>query len=191
MENRIDIKLFRTESKFKFIKDIFVKQGDTLEGKELEFYNLDKEGISSLEGKSQGDNTEFLYNIIPVLSNVDITINKDEFIKMCKVPSGAFAEYIDLLLEHITNMFKTAVKLSNVEEKVNNFIAENNIPIPESEPIKVRTRNDVEKEIQDAYNQLKTDKEHRVEILYTIDYLEDELKKFEDGGTKEEVVPIE
>lgn len=177
MENRINIKLFKAESKFKFIKDIFVKQGDTLEGKELEFYNLDKESINKLGEQSEGNNIEFLFRIIPVLSNIDMTISMDEFEKMCSIPSGAFADYIDLLMEHITNMFKTAVKLNGVEEKVNNFITENNIPIPE--PIKVRTKEDVENEIQGLYEQIKTDKEHRIEILEKINKLEEEAGNLE------------
>lgn len=132
MENRIDIKDFKAVTKFTFLEGMFKKVEKRLEGKELEFYNLDKDNIEKMikeENIDAKDNILFLFKLIPVLSNVDMTIEKEEFEKMCKVPSLQFANYVDLLMDHIKTMFTTAKKLISMEDKIKDFAIENDIKL--------------------------------------------------------------
>jgi hypothetical protein len=99
------------------------------------------------------------------------------FIEFDRLPIVVLLQlFVDLLMEHITNMFMTAVKLSTIDSKINNLMTENNIELPVEQPVKTRTKEDIENEIQELYEKMKTDKENRIQILENINQLEKELE---------------
>lgn len=180
--DRIDIKDFKSISRFTVIEGIFKKAEKSLEGKELEFYNLDKDTLDKIMQEKdidKGDNIDFLFRVIPIFSNVDMTINRDEFAKMYKIPSLQFANYIDLLMEHIVEMYKTGQALVSLESKVQDFAKENNIIIPEPKIEIVKTKEEI---IEELYKEIENSIGDRVkikELMNKINELEKEVESIE------------
>jgi hypothetical protein len=178
---RIDIKLFKAQSKVKVIMGKLIKQIDILEEKEIEFYNISIADIKKM--KQIDDNIEMFFDLIPVLSNVDMTISKEEFKEMCNKPSLIFINYINSLMEHITDIYTTMSQLSNATSKINSFNLDNKIDLDKIKEIqeleKIKTKEELQKEIGELYENMKIDKENRLEYLSEIDVLEEELSKLE------------
>lgn len=171
---RINLSDFKAISKYEFINGLFKKIEKNLENKELEFFSMSEETVKSLIEKQVSNNDiEFLYDIIPVLSNVNCDIDFKEFEKMCKYPSAQLADYITLLLNHFKELCLTANKLNDLESNVAETMKELNIEIPVIEPVKTK-----EEQIEELYAELSTctseDKEKRREIMKKIQELENE-----------------
>ncbi|MBU3142226.1 hypothetical protein [Clostridium sp. CF012] len=120
MEN-IKISWFKGVSKFKFVDNLFSKVEDKLQGKELEFYNVDLESINKIQGKN-GDDYGFLYSLAGVISNVETDVTSEEFKQMCLCPSLQFSLYVEQLLEHYKNTFLNAKKMIEMSNKSEAFI---------------------------------------------------------------------
>lgn len=170
-ENRIKISMFRPVIKLKFLNGIFNKVSENLEGKEVEFYRIGQETIDKVkEIKAENmTNEEFLYNMIPSISNIEMDIDLEEFSKMVKVPTSEFAQLINNVMDVLVDVLKSGQEIINLEEKINTIAEENNIEIPQ-EPVKTK-----EEQLQELYNELteyKDDKEKRKEILKQITDLE-------------------
>ncbi|MEA4826872.1 MAG: hypothetical protein VB130_09595, partial [Clostridium sp.] len=155
----------------KFLNGIFNKVSENLEGKEVEFYRIGQETIDKVkEIKAENmTNEEFLYNMIPSISNIEMDIDLEEFSKMVKVPTSEFAQLINNVMDVLVDVLKSGQEIINLEEKINTIAEENNIEIPQ-EPVKTK-----EEQLQELYNELteyKDDKEKRKEILKQITDLE-------------------
>lgn len=132
---RINISDFKAVSKFQFVNGIFNKVQKKLENKELEFFGVSGDTVKSLtEKKISSDDIEFLYQIIPIISNVNSDVDFEEFKKMCKCPSPQFADYIGLLLQHFKELYTTTSKINNLEIEITNTMSEMGVELPK-EPI--------------------------------------------------------
>lgn len=135
---RINLSDFKSISKFKFVNGMFNKVEKKLEDKELEFFGVSEDTVKSLtEKKISNDDIEFLYQLIPIISNVNLDVEFTEFQKMCKCPSPQFADYIELLLQHFKELYTTTSKLNDLGTNVKNTMSEMGIKLPE--PIKEKS----------------------------------------------------
>ncbi|MBZ9616782.1 hypothetical protein [Clostridium estertheticum] len=165
---RLKVSEFKSISKFNFINGMFKKVEKNLEGKELEFYDINEEAIKALtEKKISNNDIEFLYDLIPVVSNVDTDIDFKEFDGMCKLPSPQFAEYISLLLKHFSNLYKSAGRLKDLSKDVTSTISELGIELP-----KEKTKEEQLEELYAELANVKDDKVRRKEILIQITKLD-------------------
>ena len=125
MENNNEIKLsfFKGVSKFKIVDSVFNKVEDKLQNKELEFYNIDVETINKINVENEGE-TECLYNLISVISNVETDVTIAEFDKMLMYPTTQLSTFIGLLLEQYKNLFENAKKLVELTNKTEKYVQE-------------------------------------------------------------------
>lgn len=108
-------------SRFIFIDGLFTKVEDKLKDSELVFTNLDNDKIQNIKEATK-DDTEFLYKLISQISNVEVDIELKEFKYLVKYPSAQFAQVVQLLLEHYTNMYKDVIRVNAIS-----FDVESNI----------------------------------------------------------------
>lgn len=172
MENRIDIKNFIAVTIYKFDKDGILKEVDKkLDGKQLEFYSLDVKAIKNLKDIDKEDEISFIYKVIPYISNIEMTIDSNEFRSLCEAPTPQFLSLIDAILEHIKNLHKTTTVTNSIDSKVQELKELYKInEIQELEPVKTK-----EEMLEELYSELGTvrdDKEKRKEILKKINDLE-------------------
>lgn len=174
---RINLSDFKAISKFKFIDGMFNKVEKKLENKELEFFGVSEDTVKSLtEKKISSDDIEFLYQIIPIISNVNADVNFEEFKKMCKCPSPQFADYIGLLLQHFKELYTTTSKLNNLETEITNTIGEMGIELPkESIPEDKSTREKYEEALKEL--EITEDLDRYKELLALKKELEEQLKE--------------
>jgi hypothetical protein len=171
---RINLSDFKAVSKFQIIEGIFKKVERNLEGKELEFFGVNEDTVKALTEKKIGNNDiEFLYDLIPIISNVNIDVDIKEFEKMAKVPSLQFAEYINLLLQHFKELYTTASKLNSLEKDVTTSIKDLGLKMP-VELAKEKTKEEQLDELYSELEECKEDKVERREILKQIAELENE-----------------
>ncbi|WP_035290947.1 hypothetical protein [Clostridium sp. KNHs214] len=187
--NKIDIKLFKSQSKFKVVLNKLVKQKDILEDKEIYFNNLSAKDVKNLNFNSN-NNVEAIYNLISILTNIDMSIDIKEFEEMYNNPTTIFEDFLMNFIEHIQSLleikskaFKTANDISKMDEILKNNGVDLNklkeLQIQEEENEKVKIKNEIEK----LYEDMKDDKEHRTEILEQINKLEEKLN----NNNKEEI----
>ncbi|MBM7869236.1 hypothetical protein JOC70_000705 [Clostridium pascui] len=168
---RINLSDFKAISKFNFVNGMFNKVKKNLENKELEFFGVNEDAVKSLtERKISNNDIEFLYGIIPIISNVNVDINFEEFEKMCRCPSPQFTDYIALLLQHFKELYTSASKLNNLEAEVSSSLKELNIELEEA--ISVKTKEELLEELYTQLSDSKNDKAKRKEILKQITDLE-------------------
>lgn len=170
-DNRIKISMFRPVIKLRFLNGIFNKVSENLEGKEVEFYRIGQETVDKVKNiKAENmTNEEFLYNMIPIISNIEMDIDIEEFSKMVKIPTSEFAQLINNVMDVLADVLKSGQEIINLEEKISTIAEAHNIEIPQ-EPIKTK-----EEQLQELYDELtecKDDKEKRKEILKRITDLE-------------------
>jgi len=150
---RINLSDFKSVSKFKIIDGVFSKVAKRLEGKELEFYGINSDIMEELKGKEVTDNDlEFMFNLIPVISNVDTDITFVEFEKMCKIPSIQFAGYMDLLVVHFKELFETAKKFEDLNKSVITTVKDLGLETPKT---KEEILEDLYKELESVKDKLK------------------------------------
>lgn len=117
--NKIDIKLFIPQTRFKFVGGLLKKVERQVEDKELEFYNLDedlKNKILEKKDLAKKDDITFLYELIPVISNIDMTISIEEFKKLCKMPNAPFMSLINVTMDYLGELFVTMHEISDMEK---------------------------------------------------------------------------
>lgn len=177
---RIDINLFKTQSKFKVIVGKLIKQDNILESKDILFNNLSVEDAKKIKGnyKTNGD---MFFDFIPILSNVDMTISKDEFLEMYNNPTPVFEDFLMNFIEHIQDIIFVKSKAINIENKFDKIIKESGIDLDKIKKLQEleqqKAKEDIEKELQKLYENIKTDKENRGNILERIDILEKQLNE--------------
>lgn len=179
---RIDIKDFIPSNKMKILNGVFNKVKKNLEGKELEFYYLDKKVISKIVEEKNvdiNDTPTLLYTFIPILSNVEMSLALDEFKKLYDVPSLQFIYYINAFIEHFKELITTALTINSIADKTISFVKEMGIEIPVEEVRVIKTKEEIENEIDILYGKLSTDKENRKAIQEQINALEKELEELE------------
>ncbi|GCD11410.1 hypothetical protein [Clostridium tagluense] len=173
MMERINLSDFRAVSKFSITGGVFKKVERKLENKELEFFGINQDNLKVLtEKKMSDDNMEFLFALIPIISNVDCDIDFKQFEGLCKTPSPQFADYITLLMQHFKELYTTASKLNNLETEVTNTMKEIGVELPVPKAIKSK-----EEQVEELYSELencKEDKAKRREIIKQISELENE-----------------
>jgi len=165
---RINVSDFKALTKYQFINGIFNRVEKKLEGKELEFYGVSTETIKALTEK-RINNTDigFIYDLIPVVSNVNTDIDFKEFESMCKIPSEQFASFIILILNHFKEIFTSVVALNDLSKDVTNTITELGIELPRE-----KTKEEQLEELYEELANVKDDKEKRKEILKQITKLD-------------------
>ena len=117
---RIDIKDFKGLTRYQFVDNAFRKIEKKLEGLELEFFELTEEIVEKLEAiKSEKmSDEEYLFTIIPIVCNVDMTITSEDFTKMCKYPSVQFIGFIGTVMEFCSNLGEKLKAMNNLNSKV-------------------------------------------------------------------------
>jgi hypothetical protein len=171
---RINLSDFKAISKYQIIEGIFKKVEKSLDGKELEFFGVNEDTVKALTEKKIGnDDISFLFELIPIISNVNIDVDIKEFEKMAKTPSLQFAEYISLLLQHFKELYTTASKLNSLEKDVKTSIKDLGLEIPKEIP-KEKTKEEQLDELYSSLDNCKEDKANRREILKQIAELENE-----------------
>lgn len=118
--DRIDIEDFKGLTRYQFIDNAFKKIEKKLEGLELEFFELNEEIVEKLEAiKSETmRDEEYLFTIIPIVCNIDMTVTLEEFIKMCKYPSIQFIGFIDTVMDFCKNLGNKLQAMNNLNSKV-------------------------------------------------------------------------
>lgn len=165
---KIKLSDFKAVSRYLLIDNLFSKVEEKLKGKELEFYSLNGDILKPLiETKKDKGDLEFLYQIIPVISNVDIDVDFKEFVKMTKFPSLTFTSYYKSLLTEISILFKTASKINDLNADVSNTIADLGIDLPVE-----KTKEEQLEELYAELANVKDDKAKRKEILKQITKLD-------------------
>lgn len=170
-ESRIKISMFRPVIRLKFLNGIFNKISENLEGKEVEFYRIGQDTIDKVKNiKAENmTNEEFLYNMIPSISNIEMDIDLEEFSKMVKIPTSEFAQLINNVVDILADILKTGQEIINLEEKINIIAEVHNIEIPQGS---VKSKDEQLQELYDELSKSKDDKEKRKEILKQITDLE-------------------
>jgi len=181
---RINLSDLKAVSRYIFIDNIFSKVEEKLQGKELEFYSLNGEDMKTLsEGKKDGSDLEFIYKIIPMISNVNVDVDFKDFEKMSKYPSLAFASYYKSLINEVGNLFKTVNQINELDRDVKNTAKDLGLEevkeIENVEEVKeIIIEKTTEEKIDDLYAELETvkdDKVKRREVMKQISILEDSV----------------
>ncbi|WMJ81250.1 hypothetical protein RBU49_03060 [Clostridium sp. MB40-C1] len=167
--NKIKISMFRPVLKLRFIDGIFNRISETLEGKEVEFYRIGQDVIDKVKNiKAENmSNEEFLYNMIPNISNIEMDIDLKEFSKMVKVPTSEFAQLINNVMDILVDVLRSGQEIINLEQKMKAITEKHGIKLPQ-EP----TKDEKLQALYDELTECKDDKEKRKEILKQITSLE-------------------
>ncbi|WP_102400488.1 hypothetical protein [Haloimpatiens massiliensis] len=186
--DKIDIKLFKNQSKFKVVLNKLVKQKDILEDKEIYFNNLSVEDAENLN--SSTDNiAESIYNLIPVLTNIDMTINVKEFEEMYNNPTTVFEDFLMNFIEHIQSLLEIKSKIFKTANKMDELFKNNGIDLKKLKELQMQEKEnkkaEIKNEIEELYEKMKDDKEHRAEILEQINKLEEKLNNKDKGDINE------
>ena len=157
---KIKLSDFKAVSRYTFLDNIFSKVKEKLQGKELEFYTLNGENMKPLlETKEKGTDLEFLYQIIPVISNVVADVDFAEFEKMTKYPSIAFTSYYKSLLTEIGILFKTVNQINQLEKETKDTAISLGVELPTLEEAM-----EAKKVVEIVEVELTT--EERLDVLY-------------------------
>ena len=182
MEN-IKLSELKAISRYTFIDNMFSKVEENLQGRELEFYTLNGEDFKPLlEIKPNSTELEFLYQIIPLMSNVDVDVSFKEFEKMAKYPSVTFSSYFKCLVDEIAILFKTANQINELEKETKDIAIEQGVESPieevKEEVKEIIVELPVEERLDALYGELKATKGKllRRKILEKIETLEDSVE---------------
>lgn len=127
MENLIDIRIFKGLTKYQFVDNKLKRIEKKLNNVELEFYELDDKIVNKLieiDGENLS-NEEYLYKIIPIISNVNMTVTLEEFEKMCKYPSTYFCDFIDKVMFYCKELFNQLHEMNELNKKSESINLEN------------------------------------------------------------------
>jgi hypothetical protein len=176
--------------KSEYVKKLIFVNGDmesidvneTLNG-EILFYDLDSniaEKIQEdiLKSKKDLSDEEFIYKLIPHLTNIENDVSYKEFLAMYKNPSSEFAEFINGLIYTLKVMYvktETLVKLKKNSENLINDIS-SSTSSEEFEKLRQEDEEKIRREklIDDLYTALNvtTDKNIKKTIIKQISELE-------------------
>ena len=115
---------FKVSKKVTFVNGVALIDENNING-EIEFYNLDKDRAIQIQnevfpqlGEDKNDD-KFAYLVFPFLTNIEVDIELDEFIKMVNSPSLAFSSILEILVETINETFDIVEKNAKLESKIN------------------------------------------------------------------------
>lgn len=174
-ENNMRISTLKSGRICKFIAGVLEKVRDNKINGEFEIYSINKEivnKVAELREKIK-DETELFYNIIPIISNVEMDVSLQEFKDMMDCPSNQFIEFINQIISVVGEMFGTSKTIANLNNTVKNLKSE----LPKPEELN-KTKEEL---LNNLYSQLstpeiKSDKDKRMAILDKINKLESNEK---------------
>lgn len=115
---------FKVSKKVTFVNGVAMIEDNNING-EIEFYNIDRDRAIQIQnevfpklGKDKKDD-QFAYLVFPFLTNIEVDIELDEFIKMVNSPSLAFSSILEILVETINETFDIVEKNAKIENKIN------------------------------------------------------------------------
>ncbi|HEY5523810.1 MAG TPA: hypothetical protein VIK26_00575, partial [Clostridium sp.] len=156
---KINLRDLKAISRYTLIDNMFSKVEENLQGRELEFYTLNGEDMKPLlDTKTNGTELEFLYQIIPLMSNVEVDVDFKEFEKMVKYPSVTFSSYFKCLVDEIAILFKTANQIKELDKETKSIAVEQGIELPIEEVKEVVIEKTTDEKLDELYAELKTTK---------------------------------
>lgn len=176
MNSKVDIKTFITPLEYKPEDGIFKKIENNPDNNIKIYPFLTKEQTEqfiNMAGQKDGD--DFIYHMIPIISNIDMTISLEEFKEICNMPMAPtyFLNTILTCLKYLNEIKKSKSIRDSIDEELGKL--RTLYKIDEKEELEERLEVEKKKELEKLYKELsdvKGDKEKRKEILSKIDELE-------------------
>lgn len=173
----------RTIRKLSFVEGEAVSQGlDTVLNGDLIFYELGKEKVEEitkkLDGKEKSDE-DVIFELIPLLSDIEVDVTFDEFKAMLVEPSKEFAMFLSNIISMIKDLFELVeevAKMQNNSQTITNGIAKLSTIETEIEDVVIETK---EEKLERLYEELSVAREDvlkRNEILKEIMSLQSEME---------------
>lgn len=159
-----------------FLEDKYVMQDgkmkklNNIEGKELTFKAIKKEDITSIEGLDNMQEVEFLYKLIPIMTNIEMDITLEDFIEKCELAQKVeFLSLVDTVFEKFENLYKSVQTMSKMQERMNR-LKENNVL--EVKQVEEKSKEQIEGELMEMIKQ-EDDPTKMLELMDKLKQLQD------------------
>lgn len=139
---------------------------------------IQEETSSNISDIEKMDTVDFAYKIFPIITNIEMDIDLEDFKLLIDFPRKPFSLVWNLILEEITDVFDSIKSTKKINEKTENIFKENKEFIESVKEIKQHEKAIKTNKLELLYNELENnfkDREKRDFILKQINELKEEI----------------